>query len=493
MVRSAKIVALFALGFCLAGPLILRRAQAAPAGQQSPSRPPNVVFILTDNHGAWTLGCYGNKEIATPQIDALAASGLRMTRAFSSNPVCSPTRATFLTGLIPSQHGVHCYLHANRLQIGPEAKNTLAEFRSLPEILKSQGYRCGLIGKWHLGDNLHPQEGFDDYWITMPHGGTTEFYNAEIIENGKVRKEQQYLTDFWTDHAIRFLKQNDPRNRPFFLYLPYNGPYALGNLLLNEGKNRHVAEYAQAELLSFPRHKPHPWQFNNLNYINNPVSIRRVATEISGIDDGVGRVMQTLKEQGELENTIVIFAADQGWVGGHQGFFGMGDHTRPATARDGMLQIPWIISHPGHIPNGTTSDLLVSNYDFVPTLLGYLGLSHQMPTEPLSPGRDFSPVLHGKAMSDWTSEIFAEFEYLRMIRTDRWKLVRRFTAGPDELYDLQSDPTEEHNLIDTPSASTPMADLDQRMNAFFKEYATPRYNLWEGGSSQTLVLTKPSK
>lgn len=458
---------------------------AAQAGK------PNIVFILTDNQGAWTLGCYGNKDIATPQIDALAAGGLRMTRAFSSNPVCSPTRATFLSGLIPSQHGVHCYLHGGRLQIGPEARNTLAEFRTLPEILKDQGYRCGLVGKWHLGDNLHPQEGFDDYWITMPHGATTEFYDAEIIENGKLRKEPGYLTDFWTEHAVRFIEQEDAGHRPFFLYLAYNGPYALGKLLLSEGKNRHAASYADAELPSFPRHEPHPWQFNNLEYINNPVSLRRVATEVSGVDDGVGRVLGTLKQRGLLDNTLVIYAADQGWVGGHQGFFGMGDHTRPATARDGMLQIPMIWSHPGRIPAGTTSDLLVSNYDFLPTLLGYLGLSAEMPAQPRSPGRDFSAILKGETIPDWHSEIFAEFEYLRMIRTDGWKLVRRFASGPDELYDLRSDPTEERNLIDSEAARPTQSALNQRLDDFFQSHAASRYDLWHGGGSQTLLLTQP--
>ena len=118
---------------------------------------PNGVLLMTDNHGAWTLGCYGNDEIRTPNIDRLASEGTLFTRAFASNPVCSPTRATFLTGLIPSQHGVHCFLTGGRLQVGPEARCTLDQFRSLPEVLRDQGYSCGLVGKWHLGDNLNPQ------------------------------------------------------------------------------------------------------------------------------------------------------------------------------------------------------------------------------------------------------------------------------------------------------------------------------------------------
>src|SRR5262245_12358879 len=195
-------------------------------------RPTNLVFILTDNQGAWTLGCYGNPDIRTPNIDRLAAEGMRFTRALSCNPVCSPTRATYLTGLIPSQHGVHSYLGGETpdAQMGPAAYDTIREFASLPKILKEAGYVCGLSGKWHLGANLHPQEGFTS-WITMPVGSTFEFYDADVIENGQVRKEPRYLTDLWTERGIQFIEQN--KDRPFFLYLAYNGPYGLRRLLLN--------------------------------------------------------------------------------------------------------------------------------------------------------------------------------------------------------------------------------------------------------------------
>lgn len=185
---------------------------------------PNVVFILTDNQGAWTLGCYGNQDIRTPNIDRLAKGGLRFTRALSSNPVCSPTRATFLTGLIPSQHGVHSYLPAP-VMMGPKAYNTLDEFRSLGEVLRDNGYVCGLSGKWHLGDNLHPSEGFTT-WTTKPDGHTVEFYDQAVIEDGQVRTEAGYTTDLWTRKGIEFIEQN--QDRPFFLYLAYNGPYSLG-------------------------------------------------------------------------------------------------------------------------------------------------------------------------------------------------------------------------------------------------------------------------
>jgi arylsulfatase A-like enzyme len=232
-----------ALAFLLLG------ACAAPP-QARPERRPNVVFILTDNQGAWTLGCYGNRDIRTPAIDRLASEGVRFTRCFSSNAVCSPTRATFLTGLLPSQHGIHCYLNGDEFQVGADARCLIREFRTLPKILVENGYACGLAGKWHLGGNLTPQEGFSS-WITMPAGHTTTFTNAEVIEEGKVRKEPQYLTDLWTDRAVRFIQGN--RTRPFFLYLAYNGPYGLGGSLLEPDRNRHAAYYADKELASFPR------------------------------------------------------------------------------------------------------------------------------------------------------------------------------------------------------------------------------------------------
>lgn len=180
----------------------------------------NVIFILTDNQGAWTLGCYDNPDIRTPHIDQLAKQGVRFTHALSSNPVCSPTRATFLTGLIPSQHGLHSFLDA-KFMMGPEAYNTLEEFTSLGEILRDQGYTCGLSGKWHLGANMTPTEGFT-YWVTKPDGSTREFYDQEVIEDGELRTEAGYTTDLWTRRGVEFIREN--RDRPFFLLLAYNGP-----------------------------------------------------------------------------------------------------------------------------------------------------------------------------------------------------------------------------------------------------------------------------
>ncbi len=450
----------------------------------------NVVFILTDNHGPWTLGCYGNPDIRTPHIDELATNGIRFDQAFSSNPVCSPTRATYLTGLLPSQHGVHNYLTRGRLQVGPEARSTLADFTSLPEILKDEGYRCGLVGKWHLGANNQPQEGLEDYWITMPHGGTHTFHNAEVIENGQTRTEPTYLTQLWTDRACDFIEEN--KEDPFFLYLAYNGPYGLSSYQLQSSGNRHADYYSDKSLDSFPRGAIHPWQYANREYFGNPVSIRRYAEEVSAIDDGVGAVIQKIQSSGLEGDTLIVFAADQGWAGGQHGLWGMGDHTQPENAFEYSMRIPLIFRHiPGkaqtapNIPKGIVSDKLVSNYDFMPTVLNYLDLSEKLPAYPASPGRDYTALLKGQASENWDDTVFYEYESLRCIRTRSWKYIERYESGYDELYNLETDPDEVKNLIDDPLAANKRAELQDRLDRFFNQHASPKYDLWKGGASQT--------
>jgi arylsulfatase A-like enzyme len=445
---------------------------------------PNFVFILTDNQGAWTLGCYGNPDIETPNVDRLAAEGIRFTRALSSNPVCSPTRATFLTGLIPSQHGVHSFLDS-KYMMGPQAYNTLAEFTSLGEILRDAGYVCGLSGKWHLGANLTPSEGFS-FWVTKPEGSTAEFYDQDVIEDGKIRKEAGYTTELWTRSGIKFIEQN--KDRPFFLFLAYNGPYNLGPLMANPPRNRWASHYKDKHFKSFPVDAMHPWQWANKSFHNTQNAMERCAAETSGVDDGVGQIMTALKRLGLDDRTLVAYASDQGWMGGQNGMWGMGDHFRPTGAHELMMQIPLIFRHPGKIPAGRSSDLLVSNYDFLPSVLGYLGLGDKMPQKPKSAGRDFSPALRGQKLA-WDNVIFYEMETTRAVRTDDWKYVARFPDGPYELYDMREDPRERFNLFGQPGMDTTRAALAKRLDDFFNTYANPQYNIWKGGCSKTKRYT----
>ena len=459
--------------------LVVSTVLLASGSARAAARPPNIVFILTDNQGAWTLGCYGNPDIRTPHIDRLAAEGVRFTRALSSNPVCSPTRATFLTGLIPSQHGVHSFLDP-KFMMGPEAYNTLREFTSLGEVLRDAGYTCGLSGKWHLGENLKPSEGFS-FWITKPDGHTTEFYDQNIIEDGAVRKEAGYTTDLWTRNGIKFIEQN--KDRPFFLFLAYNGPYVLGNLMRNPPRNRHAEYYKGKHFASFPDDAMHPWQHANKPFHNQQNAKERTAAEVSGVDDGVGDIMATLKRLGLDDNTLVVYTSDQGWMGGQNGMWGMGDHFRPIGAHELMMQIPLIFRQPGKITAGRTSDIMVSNYDFMPSVLSYLGLGDRMPSAPKSPGRDFAPVLRGQTPR-WENTIYYEMETVRAVRTEDWKYVARHPNGPFELYDMKRDPRERFNLFGQPGTEAKRTELAQQLDAFFTRYADPQYDIWKGGRSK---------
>jgi arylsulfatase A-like enzyme len=253
--------------------------------------------------------------------------------------------------------------------------------------------------------------------------------------------------------------------------------------MLNPARNRHAEHYKGKHFTSFPVDAMHPWQNANKQFHNKQVAMERLAAETSGVDDGVGEVMAALKRLGLEENTLVVYAADQGWMGGQNGMWGMGDHFRPTAAHALMMQTPLLFRQPGNIPAATTSDLIVSNYDFMPTVLGYLGLGKKMPTQPKSPGRDFSAALRGRKLA-WENVMFFEMETTRAVHLDDWKYVARFPHGPFELYDLKKDPRERFNLFGQPGTEAKRTELADRLTGFFARYADPQYDIWRGGRSK---------
>ena len=450
---------------------------------------PNIVFIITDNQSPWTLGCYGNKEILTPSVDRLAREGIRFTNAFCSNPVCSPNRATLLTGLMPSQHGVHNWLGAEKpdAQVGPHAHCTIAEFTTLPQILADAGYVCGMSGKWHLGDSLHKQLGFG-YWFAKPRGHTRSFYNAEAIWHGEIYREPRYYTDAITDRALSFLRQAD--EKPFFLYAGYNGPYGLDQDMRTGHCNRHTDYYADKELWCFPREDAHPWLKHNRDCIRNQTAMRSYACAVSGVDDGVGAILETLAELKLEEDTLVVFTSDHGLCAGHHGMWGMGDHSRPLHMFQENLRVPLVFRHPARIDAGQVVETITCNYDFFPSILSYLDLDERLPRAPDLPGRSYAAALVGEELC-WDKEItFHEYENTRAVQTHSWKLVRRHPDGPDELYDLAKDPRECRNLINEPEYADTRASLAARLSDFFRRHADPHYDLWQGGRSKAGMILK---
>lgn len=451
---------------------------------------PNIVFIITDNQSPWTLGCYGNQDILTPHIDRLAGEGVRFTNAFCTNPVCSPNRATLLTGLVPSQHGVHNWLGGEKpdAQMGPHAYCTIGEFATLPQILADAGFDCGMSGKWHLGDSIHPQLGFG-YWFAKPKGHTSSFHDAEAIWQGEVYREPRYYLDAITEHALDFLQQT--HDSPFFLYVGYNGPYGLDQDMRSGHRNRHTEYYADKELRCFPREDVHPWLRQNRDCIGNLTAMRSYACAVSGVDDGVGAILEALRENGLEEDTLVVFTADHGLCAGHHGMWGMGDHSRPLHMFQENLRVPLIFRHPRRIPAAQTIETMTCHYDFLPSILSYLALDEQVPRSVPLAGRSYAPALLGQKPNWGAEATFHEYENTRAIQTPGWKLVQRHPEGPHELYHLAEDPEERSNLFDDPEHAEIRSALAAKLQEFFGQYTVPQYDVWrEGRSKAGRVLKK---
>ncbi|MFW6189582.1 MAG: sulfatase [Planctomycetota bacterium] len=425
-------------------------------------RRPNVILILTDDQGPWAAGCCGNPEIRTPNINRLAENGLRFENFFCTSPVCSPTRASLLTGRIPSQHGVHDFIRKGNMPPNPAAYTDAQ--KCYTDILAAHGWSCGLSGKWHLGDSLQPQHGFS-HWVTMPHGAS-RYNDAEIIRDGRVETAPGYLTDVWTEEALRFIDGH--RDEPFYLSLHYNAPHAPWR----GHPEQIVASYDDCPFESCPQEAAHPWVRPDLrDRLGDRESLKGYFAAVTALDAGVGRVLDRLEELGLREDTLVVFTSDNGFSCGHHGFWGKGNGTFPVNMYENSVKVPFIVSRPGSLPEGRVTPAMMSQYDFMPTLLNYLGLP--APEDDALPGASFLPVWTGEA-DQGRDEVVVYDEYgpTRMIRTRRWKYVHRYPFGPHELYNLREDPGEQNNLWgeEVPDAAE---DLRRRLARWFGRYADP--------------------
>ncbi|MBQ2701203.1 MAG: sulfatase-like hydrolase/transferase, partial [Clostridia bacterium] len=188
-----------------------------------PNRP-NILFILSDDLGYWSLGCEGNSEAITPNIDSIAEQGVRLSQFFCTSPVCSPARASLFTGRMPSDHGVVDWLRKGSMnEEGDSPVQYLRGFKGFPEYLQEAGYRCGISGKWHLGDSQTPQMGFEHWYVHQQGGGP--YFGAPMIRDGSPVTEDGYVTEAITNDALAFLRDQQQEERPFFLYVSYTAPH----------------------------------------------------------------------------------------------------------------------------------------------------------------------------------------------------------------------------------------------------------------------------
>ena len=465
----------------------------------------NVLIIMTDNQPADLLGCYGNIEIHTPHLDRLAQQGIQFHNAFCPNGMCSPCRASLLTGLMPSQHGIHTWLDDRVMDQWPDHWNAVEEFITLPEILLAQGYKTALIGKYHVGMPFHPQNGFV-HWVTFPHGHTSSFWGNTIIENDHQYSYPGHSVDCFTEKAVEYIQAHNPEtDPPFFLFLTYNAPYGHKPAIEGPPSNRFAHLYENCAMITIPREglsreaiqrydlKKHQTgggidYSDELTTPNDLPALRNYYSQMSMVDDGVGQVLAALQQCGLDEDTLVIFTCDHGFSLGHNGFWGHGQATWPSNTHRAAFSIPLLVRHTNHIVPLQSSHLVLNTVDLFATILAYLDL-RQMEINENTPSRSFAPLLRGEELT-WENCVFMEQEETRAIRTAKWLYMKRFQGSrlypfEDALYNLVDDPDEKQNLIaDTHVAEIANA-LSTRIDSFFKRYANPKYDLWQGGSAKS--------
>ena len=466
---------------------------------QTERRRPNILFILSDDQGAWALGAAGNEEIITPNLDRLAASGTRMAQFFCASPVCSPARASLMTGAIPSRHGVLDWLRGGNVE--REALEGLESHRYFREsfasehgaigyldgqvcytdLLAENGYELRLAGKWHLGDSLRPQHGFTG-WHTIARGGC-HYYGSDIVQDGQIAWIEQYITDWITERALDDLDELLERpETPWYLSVHYTAPHSPWDYSEHPESVRRL--YDDCAFDSVPDEALHPWQIATAPYPTSPEQRRELLTgyysAVTAMDMGIGRLLARLEAAGRLEDTLIVFMGDNGMNMGHHGIWGKGNGTFPFNMYDSSVLVPCLVHWPaGGVAEGAVEDGLWSQYDIIHSLRELAGLegplSDALPARAELPGRSFAAALRGEA--DETPErplvVFDEYGPTRMLRTTVDKYVCRAPYGPEEYYRLDRDPEERENLIDDPAWRSRIAALRRELLGWFAQYADP--------------------
>lgn len=461
----------------------------------------NVLLVVTDDQGPWALGIE-TPELHTPTLDRLAREGTYLRRFFCASPVCSPARASLLTGRMPSAHGVHDWLHPEGVEKPQPPGSYLDSIPTIAQQLAGAGYRCGITGKWHVGYSHEPAPGYE-YWYAHRLGGSP-YYDAPIWQFDEQAgrsspepveaTEERYFTDAVGDQAVDFLNRHaaagerEGGDRPFFLQLTTTAPHDPWT----DGNHPPdlVSLYDDTDFPSVPDPAPHPWFQQDA--FRGAVDDRHAhlagyAAAVTGVDRMLARVLEHLEGAGQLERTIVLFTSDNGFSCGHHGMWGKGNGTWPLNFWENSIRVPFIAWGPG-IAAGQVSDQPVSATSVFETIMELTGTS--APPDPLRAGRSVAPLLRGKAPApdrpgtdeglaeDGEVLVLDEYGGNRMIRTRRWKYVTR-VEGPTELYDLEADPEELQDLSADPDRAALRERLHARLQGRFAELSETGLDGWE--------------
>jgi uncharacterized sulfatase len=437
----------------------------------------NLIAIVTDDQAEWSLGCYGNKESITPNMDRLAKEGARFANAYTVTPVCSASRASYMTGFWNTQLAITDWIAPNEQHAGvglPQGTITW------PQVLQQNGWTTALVGKWHLGEKPHnvpTQTGFDHFYGFLGGGNTPMNPTYDFPEGPK--KLSGYGGDLLTDEAIRWI--GEQKEKPFVLCLHFREPH------LPYGPVPAVDHDALKNL------DPTVPQLKGLDIQQVKGWTRDYYAAIHSVDRNMGRLFDYLDKQGLWEKTIISFTSDHGYNIGHHmihtkgnGYWVAGGVNGPKRPNmwDTSVRIPWMVRWPGVVKPGTIVEQPVQNLDTFATMLGMLGAP--MPKGSKQLGKDVSPLLRGESSAPPHDVIFGQYDlhnsglaYLRMVRTDRWKYVKHFHENlMDELYDLKADPGETKNLINMRKATKEnvrevIAGLRGKLHAWQKSIDDP--------------------
>ncbi len=444
-----------------------------PALQAANPPRPNIVFIITDDQRADLLGFAGHPSAKTPHIDRLGKEGGWFKNFFTVTPLCSPSRASFLTGLYPHSHRV-----INNDKLGLDViSHTLMTW---PRLLREAGYETAFIGKWHMGLDDTRRPGFDR-WVSFKGQGI--YIDGVVNEDGASRQLTGYMTDYLNEQALAFVRK--PRTKPFALvlshkavhrpYLPaarhetlyasyeFNPPPLSKNGLA--GKPTMTRPLPRLDGLTIEGVAPEPGEPRRGRGGDPTRIVRDQLRCLASVDDGVGRLYSALKKSGHLDRTVIVYTSDNGYLMGEHGVV---DDKR--WAYEPALRVPLLVRYPPTIAAGAVREQLILNIDLAPTLLD---LARVKPIVPMH-GESFVPVMRdGSApgRKAFLAEYFLEKVAPRVpswqsVRTDRWKYIRYpgESEGRDELYDLKTDPLEERNLIAEPHTREQAKVLRQELD-----------------------------
>jgi arylsulfatase A-like enzyme len=341
----------------------------------------------------------------------------------------------------------------------------LEGMRCYTDVLAERDWRCGLSGKWHLGDSLHPQHGFDHWFCHRKGGGS--YIDQPMIRDGVVEPTKGYVTDVITDEALRFLEAK--REMPFYLSVHYTAPHSPWTGHPEEI----VASYDGCRFHSCPQEDRHPWAgpLTRLSY-GNREHLKGYFAAVTAMDANIGRILDKLEQMGIREQTLVLFSSDNGFSCGHHGFWGKGNGTFPMNMYENSVKIPMVVSHRGVIPENRRTQAMMSQYDLFPTLLDYLGLFEADDYE--GPGCSYRQVWLGdSAEAREDVVVYDEYGPVRMIRTEEWKYIHRYPFGVHELYELKRDPGERQNRIEDEGCRAVVGELRQRLSRWFQRFVDP--------------------